>query len=94
MFKPLEMCALATGAALSPLVCTGALAQAATEESVLETIIVTAQKREQSLEDVPISIQVIVEDFIEKSDIRSLEDYVDLVPSITIEPGRIDDHHA
>ena len=89
MFKPLEMCALATGAALSPLVCTGALAQAATEESVLETIIVTAQKREQSLEDVPISIQVIDQDFIEKSDIRSLEDYVDLVPSITIEPGRI-----
>ncbi|MEM1435762.1 MAG: TonB-dependent receptor [Pseudomonadota bacterium] len=50
---------------------------------VIEEIIVTAQKREQALEDVPVSVAVIDSDFIDRQDIRDLTDYLDLVPGLT-----------
>ncbi|MEM7687535.1 MAG: TonB-dependent receptor [Pseudomonadota bacterium] len=49
------------------------------------TIVVTAQKREEAIKDVPISIQVIDEETIEKEDLRNLQDYVDLIPALAIE---------
>ncbi|MGF1453855.1 MAG: TonB-dependent receptor [Alphaproteobacteria bacterium] len=52
-----------------------------------ETIVVTAQKREQALEDVPVSIAVVDNEFIDRSDLRDLSDYLDLVPGVTGETG-------
>ena len=57
-----------------------ALAQAALEE-----IVVTAQKREQSLTDVPVSVQVLSgEDFIEQG-LNTLEDAANFIPGLQVE---------
>ena len=59
---------------------TGALA-----ETVLEEIVVTAQKRDQSLTDVPISVQVLSgEAFIEQG-LNTLEDAANFIPGLQVE---------
>ena len=50
----------------------GALAQ--TEGSALEEVVVTAQKRSEDIQDVPISVSVLTEEELERSGINSLED--------------------
>ena len=61
---------------MSPLTTLGVAVAAQSSEP--EVIIVTAQKREESLEDVPVSIQVLDQEFIYKEDLSELSDYVDL----------------
>jgi len=46
----------------------------------LEELIVTAQRREESLQEVPISVTAITDDFIAKNDVRSLEDLNGAIP--------------
>jgi outer membrane receptor protein involved in Fe transport len=46
-------------------------------------IIVTAQKREQNLQDVPISIQALGESRLENAQVSSFDDYQKLLPSVT-----------
>ena len=50
--------------------------------SVLEEVVVTARKREESLKDVPVSISVISSDFINESGIRDQYDLFQLTPGI------------
>ena len=50
----------------------------------LEEIIVTAQKRAQSLQDVPISMQAVDGDAIAKANISRLQDLSDSIPNVTI----------
>ena len=50
----------------------------------LEELVVTAQKREESLGDVPISISVLTEDQIENAYSPSLEGINTIIPSLTI----------
>lgn len=58
-------------------------AQEATEaEFSFEEIVVTAQKREQSVQDVPISVSVFAGADIERNNISTLGDYFDLAPNI------------
>ena len=71
-------------ATCSLAVASGACAQ---QDFQFDEIFVSAQKREESVQDVPISIQVLSQDFILKEDLRSLRDYVDLIPSIAFEPS-------
>jgi iron complex outermembrane recepter protein len=67
---------------------TGALAQ---DETALDTIVVTAQKREQSLQDVPLSIGVIDADTLERTRSRDLREAARFVPNVSIErQGAID----
>ena len=56
--------------------------EAATADS--DEIIVTATKREQTLQDVPISVSVTGQDTIEKAQIRDLLDLQSVVPSLKI----------
>lgn len=77
---------LLCGVALAPLALGTAHAQISDSDDV---IIVTAQKREQALEDVPISVAVIDNEFIEKSDLRDVNDYIDLVPNVSGEGGQL-----
>ena len=49
---------------------------------VLEEVVVTARKREESLKDVPVSISVISSDFINESGIRDQYDLFQLTPGI------------
>ncbi len=57
----------------------------AQEEStgILEEVIVTAQKREQNLQDVAISIQVLDNTALENLNIRSFEDVIDFLPTVS-----------
>jgi iron complex outermembrane recepter protein len=58
-------------------------AQEAGDESAGDEIIVTAQKREQNLQDVPISIQALGESRLENAQVSSFDDYQKLLPSVT-----------
>ena len=49
-------------------------------EQVIEEIVVTAQKREQALEDVPLSVQALSGDLIESVSMRDFTEVVTLVP--------------
>lgn len=52
------------------------------EQAVLEEIVVTATKREQAIEDVPISMSVFSEHFIARHGITSLTDIAHYAPNV------------
>lgn len=54
---------------------------------VLEEIIISAQKREQRVQDVPISLEVLAGDDLNKTQINSTEDLALSVPSISFVKG-------
>ncbi|MEE8339140.1 MAG: hypothetical protein V3R56_03280, partial [Xanthomonadales bacterium] len=59
-------------------------AQAQDESAgLLEEVIVTAQKREQSLQDVALSVQVLGNQQLENLNIRSFEDVIDFLPTVS-----------
>ncbi|MFM2301153.1 MAG: hypothetical protein RLZZ84_889 [Pseudomonadota bacterium] len=66
-----------------------ALAQAAkdTEDKGLGEIVVTAQKREQNLQDVPLAISAISADKVEKLGISDSRDLSGMAPNVTITQG-------
>jgi iron complex outermembrane receptor protein len=57
------------------------------DEMVLEEVIVTAQRREQSVMDVPISITAFSAAAIEANMIQNVEDYFARAPNLTISDG-------
>ena len=59
----------------------------AQDGNLLEELIVTAQKREQSLQDVPIAVSVITEDQINASFSDNIEGLQALVPSVSFRTG-------
>ncbi|MEL7312167.1 MAG: TonB-dependent receptor [Pseudomonadota bacterium] len=61
--------------------------QTASAQSVIEEITVTAQKREESLADVPVALTVLTSDQIEASFSRNIEDLQALVPSVSFRTG-------
>jgi len=59
-------------------------AQAQDETSaMLEEVIVTAQKREQNLQDVAVSIQVLGNQQLEELNVRSFDDFVNFLPTVS-----------
>ncbi|MEQ9003575.1 MAG: TonB-dependent receptor [Pseudomonadales bacterium] len=77
-------------AVTSALVVMPAAAQEGGERRMLEEVVVTAQKRTQNLQDVPISIQVLDSAAIEDLDISSFDDYMLYLPTVsyrTLGPG-------
>jgi outer membrane receptor protein involved in Fe transport len=67
-------------AAIATLTSTGLQA----ETFVLEELVVTAQKREQSLQDVPVSVNVVGGDTIKETGLADLEDLSAQVPNLVI----------
>ena len=53
----------------------------------LEEIIVTAQKRAENMQDVPISIQALGTEQLEELHVNNFRDYVQMLPSVTMAPG-------
>ncbi|MCC8362172.1 TonB-dependent receptor [Lysobacter sp. A6] len=51
--------------------------------ATLETVTVTAQKREENLQKVPISIQAVDTQTLEQHQVANFKDYVKLLPSVT-----------
>lgn len=75
-----------------------AFSQDVSKESVqsgIEEVVVTARKREERLQDVPLTVSVFGADQIEEADIRGLEQISSLTPGFTFvnqgnaEPGRV-----
>ncbi|MEY4238025.1 MAG: hypothetical protein RL339_626 [Pseudomonadota bacterium] len=62
-------------------------AQEAAEEGGLDEIVVTAQKREQNLQDVPIAISAIGSEKLERLNVRDTRDLSGLAPNVTIVQG-------
>jgi outer membrane receptor protein involved in Fe transport len=83
--KHLTTCSVLTGALLL------AAGTASAQEGVLEEVTVTAQKREQSLQAVPISVQVLSAQELEDLNISNFADYVQYMPSVSFQtfgPGQ------
>ncbi len=55
--------------------------------AVLETITVTAQKRSENLQEVPISLQVLGTDTLEELNIGDFDDFAVMLPSVSIDSG-------
>ncbi len=73
-------CSSAGIVALSALAVPGA----ALAQQALEEIVVTARKRSESLQDVPISVSAITESQIESAGIERPADFIGLIPNVTI----------
>jgi outer membrane receptor protein involved in Fe transport len=56
-----------------------------TTARTLDTVMVTAQKRTENLQEVPLSIQAINEQTLEEHNVHSFEDYAKLIPSLTFQ---------
>ncbi|NBR01316.1 MAG: TonB-dependent receptor, partial [Actinobacteria bacterium] len=70
------------GLAVAATLLTGnAVAQ---QSGQLEEVVVTATKREQTLQDVPVAVSVTTADTIEKASIRDIADLASVVPSLRI----------
>jgi len=57
-----------------------AIAAAPDVASAIEEIIVTTQKREQSLQDVPVAVSAYNEEFLEQVDVKDFRDLVTMTP--------------
>ena len=58
-----------------------------TEEAGLETVVVSAQKRDESLQDVPLSIQAIGQKQLAELKVDNFEDYVKFLPNVSYQSG-------
>src|SRR5580692_5779946 len=63
---------------------TAALADDSTPEPQLEEIVVTAQKREQNVQSVPLSVQVIGQTQLAAAGIENFEDFNRVAPSLLV----------
>jgi len=89
MKKPILLTPMASALALALL---SMNAHAQQEESsskpgTLETVVVTANKRVEKLESVPMAISVMSEQEIQRTNIREIEDVVAMMPSLTLNSG-------
>ena len=76
--------ALASAAAAPELA-----AQAAGGESAtLDEVVVSARRREENLQDVPIAVTAITGDALELRGARDITELAQMVPSVTLEPSR------
>ena len=80
---------MTTRARIHPLCSAGMLligSAAAMAEPALEEVIVTAQRREQNLQDTPISLAVFGADEVEKRRITNIADLAAIVPNLRVAP--------
>ena len=52
-------------------------------QGVLEEIVVTAQRREQNLQEVPVSVTAFTGAIVEQGNIRTARDYLALTPNVS-----------
>jgi iron complex outermembrane receptor protein len=80
-FRHTALCTAIAGVICSQMAST-ALAQS--NAPVLQEIVVTAQKREESLADVPISVNVVSAEVIQNNNINKIADITEFVPNMTM----------
>jgi len=64
--------------------------QQSSDTVAIEEIVVTAQKREESLQDVPISVSAYSAEFLERARIQDVKDLIELTPGVS---GRTKDSY-
>jgi len=82
--KQITKFTLASSCSLAVLTSASFATAADQDEGLLEEVIVTAQKREASMQDTPISITALTGDMMEAVGIRTIEDFTFFVPGITV----------
>ena len=70
--------AIATAALMLP----AALPALAQSSGMLEEVIVTAAKRQQTLQEIPIAVSVVTAETIEQAQVLDIKDLQTLVPSL------------
>ena len=70
-----------TGSAVVGMLVVPAYAQ--DETATLDEIVVTAAKREQNLQDLAVSVQVLGNQELENLGVRSFEDFIDFLPTVS-----------
>jgi iron complex outermembrane recepter protein len=75
--------------AISAILAGASAAYAAPESdtTTLDEVVVTAQKKTENLQDVPISIQALGEQKLEQLHVENLDDYVKFLPGVTTVKG-------
>ncbi len=58
-------------------------------QAALEEIVVTAQRRNQSMQDVPISLEAVTGDMIQKQGYRALSELAEFTPTVIVEPEHL-----
>ena len=79
---------LSTGLPLASFLLAGlpaAHAQDTNQGAILEEVVVTAQKQQENLQAVPMSIQALGAEKLEQLRINSLEDAIKFVPSVSVQ---------
>lgn len=72
-----------TGSVLAAAVVVPVQAQESPQGSVLDEIIVTAQKRTENLQDVAVSVQVLGNTQLEEMNVNGFEDYIEFLPTVS-----------
>src|SRR5262245_11553875 len=65
-----------------------ALAADAAQATGIEQVVVTARRREESLQDVPVAISALTADQLQQLNVRTLEDMTAFAPNIKVNAGR------
>ncbi|MGH8168407.1 MAG: TonB-dependent receptor plug domain-containing protein, partial [Woeseiaceae bacterium] len=71
------------GSALVTAAMMPAQAQESEQGRALEEIVVTAQKRTENLQDVPVSIHVLGNQQLEELNVSGFEDYIEFLPTVS-----------
>jgi iron complex outermembrane receptor protein len=79
---------------IAAMVATSPIADAQIVDGFLEEIVVTAQKREQSVQDVPIAVSVLSAEKIESAHAVGLEGLQQLIPSVSFRKGNTNRNSA
>ncbi len=84
-------CAATAGGAFSPVASNTAQAQAQAQaqDSLLEEVFVTARRREESLQDLPLSITAFGSEQLEQQNITNMENLNVSVPNIAVNGGGV-----
>lgn len=75
---------IALASALSAFCAGAAFAQEVAAESVLEEIVVTARFRNESLQEVPVSVTAFSSEMLEDAGVRGYGDFVALTPNVSL----------
>ena len=93
MIKPtwlIVLGAVATATAAAQQVSTEVANRPTADDSVLETIVVTAQKREEPLKEIPMSVTALGGERLDEVQAREFSDYAAMVPGLSLssaQPG-------
>lgn len=85
--KSLPHCFARTPVATAVLLALASPALLAQEQTTLGEVVVTAQKRTENLQDVPISLASLNTQALEELHVQNFKDYVQMLPTVSMQPS-------